>query len=75
MLVANGYGSASPIAGNDTLEGRFRNRRIGAWLSARGEPVQTPINKLACDGAARPGRKPRHSAAPPPPSRPRASFR
>jgi len=28
MLVAKGYGSASPIAGNDTLEGRFRNRRI-----------------------------------------------
>jgi outer membrane protein OmpA-like peptidoglycan-associated protein len=28
MVVAKGYGSASPIAGNDTLEGRFRNRRI-----------------------------------------------
>ena len=28
MLVAKGYGSASPIAGNDTVEGRFRNRRI-----------------------------------------------
>jgi outer membrane protein OmpA-like peptidoglycan-associated protein/uncharacterized protein YidB (DUF937 family) len=28
MLVAKGYGSASPVAGNDTLEGRFRNRRI-----------------------------------------------
>jgi outer membrane protein OmpA-like peptidoglycan-associated protein/uncharacterized protein YidB (DUF937 family) len=28
MLVAKGYGSASPIASNDTLEGRFRNRRI-----------------------------------------------
>ena len=28
MLVAKGYGSANPIAGNDTLEGRFRNRRI-----------------------------------------------
>jgi outer membrane protein OmpA-like peptidoglycan-associated protein/uncharacterized protein YidB (DUF937 family) len=28
MLVAKGYGSAAPIAGNDTLEGRFRNRRI-----------------------------------------------
>jgi OmpA-OmpF porin, OOP family len=28
MLVAKGYGSASPIAGNDTLEGRFQNRRI-----------------------------------------------
>jgi outer membrane protein OmpA-like peptidoglycan-associated protein len=26
--VAKGYGSASPIAGNDTLEGRFHNRRI-----------------------------------------------
>jgi OmpA-OmpF porin, OOP family len=28
MLVAKGYGSASPVAGNDTLEGRLRNRRI-----------------------------------------------
>jgi OmpA-OmpF porin, OOP family len=27
-LVAKGYGSASPIAGNDTLEGRLQNRRI-----------------------------------------------
>jgi len=28
MLVAKGYGSAKPIANNDLLEGRFRNRRI-----------------------------------------------
>jgi OmpA-OmpF porin, OOP family len=28
MLVAKGYGSANPVAGNDTLEGRLRNRRI-----------------------------------------------
>jgi outer membrane protein OmpA-like peptidoglycan-associated protein len=28
MLVAKGYGSADPIASNDTPEGRFRNRRI-----------------------------------------------
>ena len=28
MLVAKGYGNANPIAGNDTLEGRLRNRRI-----------------------------------------------
>ena len=28
MLVAKGYGSANPIASNDLLEGRFRNRRI-----------------------------------------------
>jgi outer membrane protein OmpA-like peptidoglycan-associated protein len=27
-VVAKGYGSANPIAGNDTLDGRFRNRRI-----------------------------------------------
>jgi len=27
-LVAKGYGSANPIASNDLLEGRFRNRRI-----------------------------------------------
>jgi outer membrane protein OmpA-like peptidoglycan-associated protein len=28
MLVAKGYGSANPIASNDTAEGRTRNRRI-----------------------------------------------
>jgi OOP family OmpA-OmpF porin len=28
MVVAKGYGSANPIASNDMLEGRFRNRRI-----------------------------------------------
>jgi OmpA-OmpF porin, OOP family len=28
MLVVKGYGSAKPIAGNDTVEGRFANRRI-----------------------------------------------
>jgi outer membrane protein OmpA-like peptidoglycan-associated protein/uncharacterized protein YidB (DUF937 family) len=28
MLVAKGYGGANPIANNDLLEGRFRNRRI-----------------------------------------------
>ena len=27
-LVAKGYGSANPIASNDLLEGRFKNRRI-----------------------------------------------
>jgi outer membrane protein OmpA-like peptidoglycan-associated protein len=28
MLVAKGYGGANPIADNDLLAGRFRNRRI-----------------------------------------------
>jgi OOP family OmpA-OmpF porin len=28
MLVAKGYGSADPIASNDTPEGRKRNQRI-----------------------------------------------
>ena len=28
MLIAKGYGSANPVASNDLLEGRFRNRRI-----------------------------------------------
>ncbi len=28
MLTAKGYGAANPVAGNDTDEGRFRNRRI-----------------------------------------------
>jgi outer membrane protein OmpA-like peptidoglycan-associated protein len=28
MLVAKGYGGANPIADNNLLEGRYRNRRI-----------------------------------------------
>ncbi|MBV9727086.1 MAG: OmpA family protein [Gammaproteobacteria bacterium] len=28
MLVAKGYGGANPVANNDLLEGRYRNRRI-----------------------------------------------
>ena len=28
MVAAKGYGSANPVASNDQLEGRFRNRRI-----------------------------------------------
>ena len=28
MLVAKGYGSANPVASNDTAEGKFHNRRI-----------------------------------------------
>jgi OmpA-OmpF porin, OOP family len=27
-LTAKGFGSANPIASNDSVEGRFRNRRI-----------------------------------------------
>ena len=28
MLVAKGYGDTQPVASNDTVEGRFQNRRI-----------------------------------------------
>jgi len=28
MLTAMGYGSSNPVAGNDSFEGRFKNRRI-----------------------------------------------
>jgi OmpA-OmpF porin, OOP family len=38
LLVAKGYGSADPIASNDTPEGRLRNRRIEYHLIARGQP-------------------------------------
>jgi OmpA-OmpF porin, OOP family len=33
MLAAKGYGSANPIASNDTAEGRFQNRRIAYNLA------------------------------------------
>jgi OOP family OmpA-OmpF porin len=35
MLVTKGYGSADPIADNETLEGRFHNRRIQYRLVKR----------------------------------------
>ncbi|MPZ57567.1 MAG: OmpA family protein [Rhizobiales bacterium] len=35
MLVAKGYGSANPVASNDTAEGRFQNRRIAYQVSDR----------------------------------------
>ena len=35
MLVAKGYGSADPIASNDTPEGQLRNRRIEYRLLKR----------------------------------------
>ena len=33
MLSAKGYGAASPVAANDTAEGRFQNRRIEYHLA------------------------------------------
>jgi outer membrane protein OmpA-like peptidoglycan-associated protein/uncharacterized protein YidB (DUF937 family) len=33
MLMAKGYGSAKPVASNDTAEGRFQNRRIEYQVS------------------------------------------
>jgi outer membrane protein OmpA-like peptidoglycan-associated protein len=33
MLIAKGYGSANPIASNDTEDGRFKNRRISYQIS------------------------------------------
>jgi len=35
MLVAKGYGSANPVASNDTEEGRFKNRRISYQATSR----------------------------------------
>jgi OOP family OmpA-OmpF porin len=35
MLMTKGYGSANPIADNETLEGRFHNRRIQYRLANR----------------------------------------
>ncbi len=36
MLVAKGYGSADPVAANDTIDGRLRNRRIAFRVIAGG---------------------------------------
>jgi OOP family OmpA-OmpF porin len=44
--VANGYGEASPIADNDTAEGREENRRIEFHLLAVGDAPATPIDAV-----------------------------
>jgi OOP family OmpA-OmpF porin len=42
MLVATGHGGSVPIAGNESVEGRFRNRRIEYRL-ASAKPEGAPI--------------------------------
>ena len=38
--AVQGYGSAAPVASNDTPSGRERNRRVEVWMSERAvEPV------------------------------------
>jgi len=40
MLTAKGFGSAKPIASNDTAEGRFQNRRIEYQVSDNGKVTE-----------------------------------
>ncbi len=40
MLMAKGYGSANPIASNDTADGRFQNRRIEYQPSDRSRATE-----------------------------------
>jgi OOP family OmpA-OmpF porin len=39
-IVANGYGSANPIADNKTVAGRAQNRRVIAVLSAERTKIE-----------------------------------
>ena len=48
-LTAEGYGEASPIADNETREGRERNRRIEITLVAAPEPAE-PASEPAGEG-------------------------
>ncbi|MGA9848962.1 MAG: hypothetical protein WBQ45_15150, partial [Roseiarcus sp.] len=43
-LVEKGYGSADPVASNDTVEGRLRNRRIEFYCR------KDPLARLMHDG-------------------------
>lgn len=52
ILVAKGYGSADPIASNDTPQGRLLNRRIEFQVVPRNRTVARP------SGPARPGSAP-----------------
>jgi len=37
--LAIGYGLYSPIDGNDTSEGRAKNRRVEIYISRKGYPI------------------------------------
>jgi chemotaxis protein MotB len=53
-LTATGYGEQRPVAGNDTAEGRARNRRVTILIESpsREVPRELPVEPKSATGAA-----------------------
>ena len=62
MLVVKGYGSAKPLAGNDTVEGRFANRRIEYRVRRGVDRVESSNGRDQRDTVRRPHPRARRRA-------------
>ena len=55
--VVRGFGTAAPVASNDSDTGRERNRRVEVWVTDRAVPVPTPVTCTPGKAAAKDERR------------------